>query len=127
MANNNANDPPAPGTAEQAINQALQAERETSQAVTDCEQEARAILQTARQRARRILHRADDRITHLQMRVTQRVTGDIQSLDREERKARLERSTEPLDETGLAECIEEVACILTGGSPSSGDAGKSGK
>jgi CRP-like cAMP-binding protein len=118
MANNNASNPPSPGTAEQAINQVLQAERETSQAVTDCEQEAHAIRQASRQHARRIHQRTDNRISLMQMSVTQRVTGDIQSMDREEENARLEQSVRPLDETGLAECIEEVARILSGGEPS---------
>ena len=118
MANNNPDNPPAPGSAEQAINRVLQAERDTDQAVTDCEQQAHTILQTARRRARRILSRTDDRISHMQMRVAQRVTGKIQALDREEKKARLAKPAAPLDETGLAECIEQVASILTGGTPS---------
>jgi hypothetical protein len=95
--------------------------------VTDCEQEARAILQAASQRARRILSRTDDRIALLQMRVTQRVNGDLQSMDREEKKAQLERAPMQLDETGLAECIDEVARILSGAAPSPDTAGKSGK
>jgi len=127
MANNNTKNPPSPGTAELAINRVLQAERESSQAVTDCEQEARAILQTASQRARSILSRTDDRIALLQMRVTQRVNGDLQSMDREEKKAQLERTPRQLDETGLAECIDEVARILSGAAPSPEIAGKSGK
>lgn len=126
MANNNDNNPPAPGSAEQAINRVLQAERETGQAVTDCEQQAHAILQAARQRARQILSRTDGRISRMQMRVAQRITEQIQSMDREEQKARLEQSTRPLDETGLAECIEEVAHLLTGGAPSPDKAGDPG-
>ena len=124
--NNNSNKPPTPGSAEQAINRILEAERETGRAITDCERQAHDILQAARQRARRVLGRTDDRISLMKMKTAQRVSTTIQSMDREQEKARHE-SARPLDETGLADCIEQVACLLSGGTPEHDEGGDPGE
>ena len=127
MVNNNSNKPPAPGSAEQAINRVLEAERESGRAISDCERQAHDILQAARQRARRVLDRTDDRISLMKMKTAQRVSKTIRSVDREQEKARHEESARPLDETGLADCIEQVACLLSGGTPEDDEGGGTGK
>ena len=127
MAEDNNNKPPAAETAEQAINRVLEAERTTEQAISSCEREALAILQGAHQRARHIHDRTDHRITLMKMRAAQRVAADIQTMDREEQEARQDQAAEALDETGLAECLELVACLLSGGTPGHEGGGGSGE
>jgi vacuolar-type H+-ATPase subunit H len=120
MAHKKPGKPPAADPAEQAINRVLEAERETDRVVADCEREANGILQAARQHARRIHERTDHRITLMKMRVAQRTAATIQSREREEKLTARDQSAMTLDETGLAECIEQVACLLSGGDPGQG-------
>ena len=123
MASNNSGNP-ATGLAEQAMNKVLQAERDAERSVAECEAEAASILQAAQLQASRIASRTDNRISLLQTRSFQRVTEEIRQLERAERQAR-ERQEESyrIDETGLAECIEEIAICLTGGVSRGGNGG----
>ncbi len=123
MANNNSNDT-ATRQAEQAMNRVLQAERDAERAVAECEAQAGRILQAAQLQASRIASRTDSRISRMQTRCLQRVTEEIKQLERAERLTQ-ERQEESyrIDETGLAECIEEIAICLTGGASRGGNGG----
>ena len=61
------NQPPINET-QAAINLALQAERETANAITQSEKEAQEIIANGRKKARRIAERTDRRITALHQR-----------------------------------------------------------
>jgi cytidylate kinase len=123
MANNNSGDS-ATGQAELAMNRVLQAERDAERAVAECEAEAGSILQASQLQASRIASRTDSRISRMQTRCLQRVTEEIKQLERAERQTQ-ERQEESyrIDETGLAECIEEIAICLTGGTSRGGNGG----
>lgn len=117
MANKNSNTPPQVNSAEQAIKRVLEAERETRHAITECEQAAHALLLEARQRARHIHDRTDQRISNMKIKVAQRITATLKDMGRAEAKALREQAVQPLDETDLMDCIEQVACLLSGGTP----------
>ena len=123
MAGNNSGNSPAE-MAEQAMNRLLQAERDARRVVAECEAEAASILQAAQLQASRVASRTDSRISLMQTRCFQRVTEEIKHLERAATQAR-ERQAESyrIDETGLAECIEEIAICLTGGVSRGGDGG----
>jgi cell division septum initiation protein DivIVA len=110
--------------AEQAMNRLLQAERDARRVVAECEAEAAGILQKAQLQASRIASRTDSRISLMQTRCFQRVAEEIRHLEHAETHAR-ERQAESyrIDETGLAECIEEMAICLTGGVSRGGNGG----
>lgn len=123
MANNNSGDS-ATRQAEQAMNRLLQAERDAERAVAECEAEAGSILQAAQLQASRIASRTDSRISLMQTRCLQRVAEEIKQLERTEKQT-LEKQQDSyrIDETGLAECIEEIAICLTGGVSRGGNDG----
>jgi cell division septum initiation protein DivIVA len=123
MANNNSSDS-ATEQAEQAMNRVLQAERDAERVVAECEAEAGSILQAAQLQVSRIASRTDSRISLMQTRCLQRVAEEIKQLERAVRQAR-ERQEESyrIDETGLAECLDEIAICLTGGTPGGGNGG----
>ena len=123
MANNNSNDT-ANRQAEQAMNRVLQAERDAERAVAECEAEAGNILQAAQLQASRIASRTDARISRMQTRCLQRVAEEIKQQERAERQTRArQEESYRIDETGLAECIEEIAICLTGGVSRGGNGG----
>jgi cell division septum initiation protein DivIVA len=123
MAGNNSGNSPAE-MAEQAMNRLLQAERDARRVVAECEAEAASILQAAQLQASRIASRTDSRISLMQTRCFQRVTEEIRHLERAETQAReTQAESYRIDETGLAECIEEIAICLTGGVSRGGDGG----
>lgn len=123
MANHSADTPDAQ-PAELAMNRVLQAERDAEQAVRDCEEESGRMRLAAQARANRISARTDERITRMQVRAYQQVTEEIKRLEHAQRIAMQEQEQSyRIDETGLAECIEEVAARLTGGSPARPDSG----
>ena len=115
MATNNSNKPPEVDSADQAIRRVLEAEGESRAAISKSEQAAHALLLDARQRARRIHDRTDQRISNMKMKAAQRVSAALQKLEQEEARVLQAKATQPLDETGLSECIEQVACLLSGG------------
>ncbi len=115
MAGNNSGDS-ATELAEQAMNQVLQAERDAEQFVAACEAEAAGILQAAQRQVSRIASRTDSRISLMQTRCFQQVAEEIKQLERAERQEKqTQEESYRIDETGLAECIEEIAICLTGG------------
>jgi cell division septum initiation protein DivIVA len=123
MAGNNSGNSPAE-MAEQAMNRLLQAERDARRVVAECEAEAASILQAAQLQASRIASRTDSRISLMQTRCFQRVTEEIRHLERAATQAReTQAESYRIDETGLAECIEEIAICLTGGVSRGGDGG----
>lgn len=104
-----------PNDPQQAMNRVLQAERDAEAAVADCENQAREVIHDARQRAQRIANRADERISMMKTRSSQQVAGEIKRREREQKTA-LQQQAPELDESGLAECITDIAAVLTGGS-----------
>jgi cell division septum initiation protein DivIVA len=123
MAGNNSGNSPAE-MAEQAMNRLLQAERDARRVVAECEAQAASILQAAQLQASRIASRTDSRISLMQTRCFQRVTEEIRHLERAATQAReTQAESYRIDETGLAECIEEIAICLTGGVSRGGDGG----
>jgi len=123
MARNNSGDS-ATDLAEQAMNQVLEAERDAARVVAECELEAGRILQAAQLQASRIASRTDNRISLMQTRCFQRVAEEIRKLEGAE-KITLEEQEHSyrIDETGLAECIDEIAICLTGGVSRGGNGG----
>ena len=115
MANKNSNTPPQVSSADLAMKRVLEAERETRHAITECEQAAHALLHDARQRARRIHDRTDQRISNIKMKTTERVSDELKKLEQKEARVLHEKASQPLDETALSECIEQVARLLSGG------------
>ena len=93
----------------------LEAERETRHAITECEQAAHALLHDTRLRARRIHDRTDQRISNIKMKTAERVSAELKKLEQEEARVLHEKASQPLDETALSECIEQVARLLSGG------------
>jgi len=123
MAGNNSGNS-ATEEAERAMNRALQAERDAQRIVAECEAEAAGILQAAQLQASRIASRTDGRISLMQTRCFQQVTEEIKQLERAEKQAReTQEESYRIDETGLAECIEEIAICLTGGVSRGGNGG----
>jgi hypothetical protein len=60
----------------------------------------------------------------MQTRCFQQVTEEIKQLERAEKQAReTQEESYRIDETGLAECIEEIAICLTGGVSRGGNGG----
>jgi cell division septum initiation protein DivIVA len=106
----------------EAMNRVLQAEREAAEAIAACRQEARDILQAAQWHANRIAARADERISRMQMRSARLVADRIRELGSAAHRTNRQPEGE-LDETGLRECIDEIAACLTGGA---GTAGRDG-
>ena len=122
MATNNSNKPAQVSSADQAIRRVLEAEGETRAAISECEQAAHAILLDARQRARRIHDRTDQRISNIKMKTAERVSAELKRLEQQEARVLHEKAAQPLDESDLSECIEQVACLLSGGTlPSEND------
>jgi hypothetical protein len=123
MAGNNSRGPAAE-RAEQAINRVLAAERGAARKVAACEKQAADMLQTAQLQASRIASRTDNRISLMQSRCLQRVAEEIRQLERAESQEReSQKESYRIDETGLAECIEEMAICLTGGVSRGGNGG----
>ena len=107
----------------EAMNRVLQAEREAGEAIAACRQEARDILQAAQRHANRIAARADERISRMQLRSARQVADRVRELEHAARRTSRQPEGE-LDETGLRECIDEIAACLTGGAGSVGSAGR---
>lgn len=123
MAKKNSGDSAAE-PAEQAMQRVLQAEQDAGRAVAECQAEAGNILDTAQQQASRIASRTDSRISLMQMRCFQRVAEEIRKLEMAEKQSREQQEDSyRIDETGLAECIEEIAICLTGGVSRGGNGG----
>ncbi len=116
MANNHADEQSAAATA--AMNRVLAAEREAEQAVADCERQAQALLQAAYARAQRIAGRADQRISLLRMRCGDRVSRQIEAMERDERAAPQASSPDYPDAARLAAIVEQLAAELSGDAPS---------
>jgi hypothetical protein len=124
MAKKNSSDSAAE-PAEQAMQRVLQAEHDAGRAVAECQAEAGNILNTAQQQVSRIASRTDSRISLMQMRCFQRVAEEIRKLEMAEKQSREQQEDSyRIDETGLAECIEEVAICLTAGVSSGGNGGE---
>ncbi len=97
-----------------AMNRVLEAENEAEQAVAECEREAQALLQAGYARAQRITARADERISLLRMRSIDRVTRQIEVMERAERAAQQGSSPEHPQAARLASVVEELVAELSG-------------
>lgn len=100
--------------ADDAVNAALQAEREAAQAVAECERQAATITEDARMTAQRIDERTDARITKLHMRCARAVADKVDALLRQKAGTH-QAAAMHLDDEVLAVAIERLAQRLTSG------------
>jgi len=104
-----------------AMNRVLEAERAAEEAVTECERQAQALLQAGYARAQRITAATDKRISLLRMRSIDRVTRQIEVMERAERAAQQDASPEHPQAARLASIIEELVAELSGGDTTGSD------
>jgi hypothetical protein len=119
MTNNNADEETAAASA--AMNRVLEAEHAAEQDIADCERQAQALLQAGYARARRITARADERISLLRMRSIDRVTRQIEVMERAERAAQQGLSPEHPQAVRLDSIVEELVAELSGGATTAPD------
>jgi len=119
MTNNHADEQTAAASA--AMNRVLEAEHAAEEAVAGCERQAQALLQAGYTRARRITARTDERISLLRMRSTDRVTRQIEVMERAERAAQQEASPEHPQAARLDAIVEELVAELSGGDSTGSD------
>jgi len=119
MTNNHADEQTA--AASTAMNRVLEAEHAAEQDVAECERQAQALLQAGYARAQRITARADERISLLRMRSIDRVTRQIEVMERAERAAQQGSSPEHPQAACLDSIIEELVAELSGGDSTESD------
>lgn len=103
-------------SAEIAMNRVLRAEQEAAHAVSECENEASALIQAARQRAHRISNRTDKRISLINQRIRQKLQQRLAEAERAERRA--EAAYERDLRTAL---VDDVVTGLAAGLTGDGD------
>lgn len=113
MTNNHADQETAAASA--AMNRVLEAEHAAEQDIADCERQAQALLQSGYARAQQITARADERISLLRMRSIDRVTRQIEIMERAERAAQQGSSPEHPRSARLDSIVEELVAELSGG------------
>ena len=119
MTNNHTDEQTAAASA--AMNRVLEAERAAEEAVTECERQAQALLQAGYARAQRITACTDKRISLLRMRSIDRVTRQIEVMERAERAAQQDVSPEHPQAARLASIVEELVAELSGGDTTGSD------
>ena len=119
MTDNHADEQTAAASA--AMNRVLEAEQEAEQAVAECERQAQALLQAGYARAQRIAGRTDERISLLRMRSSDRVTRQIELMQRAERAEQQSASPEHPQATRLTAVVEALAAELSGGASPASD------
>jgi regulator of protease activity HflC (stomatin/prohibitin superfamily) len=97
-----------------AMNRVLEAEHAAEQDVAECERQAQALLQAGYARAQRITARADERISLLRMRSIDRVTRQIEVMDRAEHAAQQGSSPEHPQAARLDAVVEGLVAELSG-------------
>lgn len=112
------------GDVAQAMNQALQAERDADQAIAECQQQGHQTVHEARQRVRHITDRTNTRITLLDMRCKHQFNHKLSELELAFRKQQRALSDQRLDEQQLTEVIERLAEFLTGAGEAATTEGK---
>jgi hypothetical protein len=113
MVNTRADEETAAASA--AMNRVLEAEREAEQAVAGCEREAQALREAAYAHARRIASRADERISLLRMHWNDRVSRQIEAMERTELAEQQDAAPEPLQPARVVAVVEQLAAELSGG------------
>jgi regulator of protease activity HflC (stomatin/prohibitin superfamily) len=98
-----------------AMNRVLEAEHAAEEAVAECERHAQALLQAGYARAQRITARADERISLLRMRCIERVTRQIEVMERAERAEQQDFFPELTQAARLDSIVEELVVALSGG------------
>jgi len=106
-------------TVEEAMNQVLQAEHRSEQAVEACKHDAMKIQQAAQQQANRIARRANKRLAICHMRCNTRLTRELKERERAADADLSHRgeSVYRLDEAALTAVVEALALALTGINP----------
>ena len=120
MTNNHTDEQSAAASA--AMNRVLEAEREAEQAVAECERQAQMLLQAGYARAQRISARVDERISMLRMRNIDRVSRQIEVMERAERTAQQESSPEYPQAARLDSIVAELVAELSGDTSPASDA-----
>jgi regulator of protease activity HflC (stomatin/prohibitin superfamily) len=119
MTNNHTDEQTAAASA--AMNRVLESEHAAEEAVAECERQAQALLQAGYARAQRITARTDERISLLRMRNIDRVTRQIEVMERAERAAQQDASPEHPQVARLACIVEELVDELSGGDTRASD------
>lgn len=112
MSNNNT-DTATSLTAQQAIDQALQAEQDSLSVIAQCEQEAERILSQARKVAHRISERADDRIAGIHQLCKLATDKAINELESADDKAGNHSQLASIDTQTLDTVVARLTEILT--------------
>ena len=97
-----------------AMNRVLEAEQAAEEAVAECERQAQALLQAGYTRAQRITAHTDERISLLRMRSIDRVTRQIEVMERAERAVQQDASPEHPKAARLDSIVEELVAVLSG-------------
>jgi hypothetical protein len=117
MMNNHTDEQTAAASA--AMDRVLEAEHAAEEAVAECERQAQALLQAGYTRAQRIAACTDERISLLRMRSIDRVTRQIEVMERAERAAQQDASPEHPQAARLESIVEELVAELSGGARTS--------
>lgn len=100
-------------SADLAMNQVLQAERDADQVVADCERESHGLLKAAQRQAQHIAARTNQRISMLQMRHNQKLNKVIHDIEQSAQSAEQVDATSRIDADAFNRLIDELAMELT--------------
>ena len=100
-------------TAEQAMNDVLEAEHNAREAVARCKSEAEALLQQARQKSQRIGKQTNDRITRIHQRVSRVMTDQVKKLEEEQRVLAQQEHLYRIESDVIEIVVNQIAEMLT--------------
>lgn len=106
-------------SADEAIQQVLEAEHRAREAVKGCREQAEAIREEARDRARRIAERADRRIDTVHQRCEGALQAELEAIAERERAEQGEAAA-PYDDATVTAAVRRLAATLTDGEASRG-------
>jgi hypothetical protein len=119
--------PVSPTQAEQDMLQILRAERDAEQAIRNCENEARQILDDVQISVQRIESRADQRITNMEMRHGHKLSQLIRNIENDGAVELVHDAQQNDDKERLQAVIEKLAielCLANTLSDGESEAGK---
>lgn len=100
-------------TAEQAMNEVLEAEQNAKQRVEQCHVEAEHLLQQTRQQAQQIMERVDNRISRVHQRCSRAVTDQVKQIKLAQEQMLQESDQSDLHLETLDAVVEKIARRLT--------------
>jgi rubrerythrin len=119
--------PVSPTQAEQDMLQILRAERDAEQAIRNCENEARKIIDDALLSVQRIESRANQRITNMEMRHAHKLNRLIRNIENEGAVELGHDAQQNDDKESLQAVIEKLAIELCLANTVSDDESEAGK